>query len=94
MTKEYKTIRDVSGPLIFVEKTEPVGYSELVNVTLDDGSVKRGQVLDTAKDMVVVQMFEGTGGLNRGSGVRFTGETLFAAKSSRSSQAQVCHTTR
>ena len=76
MTKEYKTIRDVSGPLIFVEKTEPVGYAELVNVTLDDGSVKRGQVLDTSKDIVVVQVFEGTGGLNRSSGVRFTGETI------------------
>ncbi|MFQ6072171.1 MAG: ATP synthase subunit B [Methanosarcinales archaeon] len=76
MTKEYKTITEVSGPLIFVEKTEPVGYNELVNITLTDGTTKRGQVLDTSRDIVVVQVFEGTGGLNRDCGVRFTGETI------------------
>jgi V/A-type H+-transporting ATPase subunit B len=74
--KEYKTINEVSGPLIFVEKTEPVGYNELVYIKLEDGTTKRGQVLDTSKDIVVVQVFEGTGGLNRSCGVRFTGETI------------------
>jgi len=34
MTKEYKTISEIAGPLIFVEKTEPVGYNELVNINL------------------------------------------------------------
>jgi V/A-type H+-transporting ATPase subunit B len=76
MTKEYKTIVEVSGPLIFIEKTEPVGYNELVNINLPDGSTKRGQVLDTSADIVVVQVFEGTGGLNEESGVVFTGETV------------------
>lgn len=74
--KEYKTITEISGPLIFVEKTEPVGYNELVYIKLEDGTTKRGQVLDTSKDIVVVQVFEDTGGLNRGCGVRFTGETI------------------
>ncbi|MDO9518097.1 MAG: V-type ATP synthase subunit B [Methanosarcinaceae archaeon] len=76
MTKEYKTITEVSGPLIFLEKTEPVGYGELVNINLPDGTTKRGQVLDTSADTVVVQVFEGTGGLNSESGVVFTGETI------------------
>jgi V/A-type H+-transporting ATPase subunit B len=76
VTKEYKTITEIAGPLIFLEKTEPVSYNELVNITLPDGSTKRGQVLDTSHDTVVVQVFEGTGGLNRESGVRFTGETI------------------
>jgi V/A-type H+-transporting ATPase subunit B len=73
---EYKTITEVSGPLIFVEKTEPIGYNELVYIKLEDGTTKRGQVLDTSKDIVVVQIFEGTGGLNRECGVRFTGGTI------------------
>ena len=30
MQKEYKTINEIAGPLVFVEKTEPVGYGELV----------------------------------------------------------------
>lgn len=76
MTKEYKTIVEISGPLIFLEKTEPVGYGELVIINLPDGTTKRGQVLDTSTDLVAVQVFEGTGGLNEESGVVFTGETI------------------
>jgi V/A-type H+-transporting ATPase subunit B len=76
MTKEYKTIVEISGPLFFIEKTEPVGYGELVHINLPDGTTKRGQVLDTSADIVVVQVFEGTGGLNDESGVVFTGETI------------------
>ena len=76
MQKEYKTIKEISGPLVFVEKTEPVSYGELVQVSLPDGSVKRGQVLDTSHDIVVVQIFEGTSGIDKQSGVKFLGETI------------------
>lgn len=76
MTKEYHTIAQIAGPLVFVEKTEPVGFGELVSIALPDGSTKRGQVLDTSKDMVVVQVFEGTGGIDTSSGVKFLGETF------------------
>jgi V/A-type H+-transporting ATPase subunit B len=76
MTKEYYTITDIAGPLVFVEKTEPVGYGELVHIQLPDGSMKRAQVLDTSKDLVVVQVFEGTAAINRKSGVKFLGETI------------------
>ena len=74
--KEYRTITQVAGPLVFVEKTEPIGYQELVNIVLSDGTEKRGQVLDTSDDIVVVQVFESTTGIGRDSGVRFTGETI------------------
>ena len=76
MQKEYKTIKEISGPLVFVEKTEPVSYGELVQVSLPDGSTKRGQVLDTSHDIVVVQIFEGTSGIDKTSGVKFLGETI------------------
>ena len=74
--KEYRTISKIAGPLVFVEKTEPVAYQELVNIVLYDGTIKRGQVLDTSDDLVVVQVFETTTGIGRDSGVRFTGETI------------------
>jgi V/A-type H+/Na+-transporting ATPase subunit B len=74
--KEYRTINKIAGPLVFVEKTEPIGYQELVNIVLSDGTIKRGQVLDTSDDLVVVQIFETTTGIGRDSGVRFTGETI------------------
>jgi V/A-type H+-transporting ATPase subunit B len=76
MVKEYRTITEVAGPLVFVEKTDPVGYAELVEVSLPGGEKRRGQVLDTSHDMVVVQIFEGTAGINRASGVKFLGETI------------------
>jgi V/A-type H+-transporting ATPase subunit B len=74
--KEYRTINKIAGPLVFVEKTEPVGYGELVNLVLSDGSIKRGQVLDTSDELVVVQIFETTAGIGKDTGVRFTGETI------------------
>jgi V/A-type H+/Na+-transporting ATPase subunit B len=75
-TKEYKTISQIAGPLVFVEKTEPVGYNELAIVTLPNGEERRGQVLDSSHDIVVIQMFEGTSGIERAAGARFLGEAL------------------
>src|SRR3970282_2725663 len=63
-------------PLMFVAKTEWMAYGELVEIGLPDGTRKRGQVLDSAKDIVIVQVFEGTAGLDRDSTVKFLGETI------------------
>ncbi len=38
MTKEYKTINEIKGPLLFVEKTEPIGFNELVEIRTETGS--------------------------------------------------------
>ncbi|MCL2786043.1 MAG: V-type ATP synthase subunit B [Methanomassiliicoccaceae archaeon] len=76
VSKEYKTITEIAGPLVFVKKTEPISYQELVSVKLSNGSTKRGQVLDSSDDMVVVQIFEGTSGIDRDASVRFLGETM------------------
>ncbi|HJO01777.1 MAG TPA: V-type ATP synthase subunit B, partial [Candidatus Woesearchaeota archaeon] len=74
--KEYKTINRVAGPLIFVEKTEPIGYADIVKIALPDGTTKNGQVLDTSDDTVVVQVFEGTSGIDVDTRVKFLGDTL------------------
>lgn len=75
--KEYRTITGVKGPLVFIEKTHEVGYGELVDLKLPDGSARRGQVLDTSTDQVVVQVFEGTDGIdNDKTTVKFLGETI------------------
>ncbi|MAF89265.1 MAG: V-type ATP synthase subunit B [Euryarchaeota archaeon] len=74
--KEYKTINQVAGPLIFLEKTHEVGYGELVDIKLSNGDRKRGQVLDTSKDIVVVQVFGETVGIDKKASVKFTGETI------------------
>ena len=74
--KEYKTITRIAGPLIFVEKTDPVGYADIVRIALPSGEIKNGQVLDTSDDIVVVQVFEGTAGIDVDSRVKFLGDTL------------------
>jgi V/A-type H+/Na+-transporting ATPase subunit B len=79
--KEYKTISQIAGPLVFVKKTEPIGYGTVVKVTLASGEVKNGQVLDTSDDLVVVQIFEGTTGIGKSSKVKFLKENIKLAVS-------------
>jgi V/A-type H+-transporting ATPase subunit B len=75
--REYKTITRISGPLLFVEAVKDVGYNELVRVVAPDGSERRGQILEVSDKMAVVQVFEGTSGLDvEKTAVRFTGETI------------------
>jgi V/A-type H+-transporting ATPase subunit B len=74
--KEYQTITEISGPLVFVETDEPVGYDEIVEIETGDGRTRRGQVLESASDHVAIQVFEGTEGIDRNSSVRFLGETM------------------
>ncbi|WP_276249698.1 ATP synthase subunit B [Haloarcula rara] len=74
--KEYQTITEISGPLVFVETDEPVGYDEIVEIEIGDGETRRGQVLESASDHVAIQVFEGTEGIDRDASVRFLGETM------------------
>ncbi len=76
MQKEYKTITEISGPLVFAEVDEPVGYNEIVEIETPNGEVRRGQVLESTSEYVAIQVFEGTSGIDRNSSVRFLGETL------------------
>ncbi|MUV85668.1 ATP synthase subunit B [Natronomonas sp. CBA1123] len=76
MQKEYKTITEISGPLVFAEIDEPVGYDEIVEIETPSGETRRGQVLETTSEYVAIQVFEGTSGIDRNSSVRFLGETL------------------
>ncbi len=64
VTREYRTVRQVIGPLILVEGVEGVTYGELTDIKLDDGSVRRGRVLEVNGDNAMVQVFEGTSGLS------------------------------
>jgi len=75
--REYVGVDKIDGPLVYVRKTHPVGYQELVEVVDKTGHTRLGQVLDTSEDVVVVQVFEGTTELTMPSTrVRFRGEPL------------------
>ncbi|HOC68518.1 MAG TPA: V-type ATP synthase subunit B [Candidatus Hydrogenedentes bacterium] len=64
VTREYRTAKEIIGPLVLVDGVEGVTYGELTDIKLSDGSVRRGRVLEVNKDKAVVQVFEGTSGLS------------------------------
>ena len=75
--REYRGVDRIDGPLVFVRKTHPVGYRELVECVDSKGKTRLGMVLDTSAREVVVQVFEGTSGLTMPeTRVRFQGEPL------------------
>ena len=82
MAKEYKTVRDIVGPLMLVEDVEGVTYGELAEVQLQDGSKRLARVLEVTTDTALVQLFEGTRGIAPGRvKLRFLGRGLEMAVS-------------
>lgn len=76
MYKEYLTVSNIVGPLLIVDKIIDVKYGELVEIETADGSLRRGTVLDVSTEQAVVQVFEGTVGLDVDkSRVRFLGRS-------------------
>ena len=77
MVTEYSTIGDVAGPLILLDKVDHATYEELVEVELPDGEIRRGQVLEVNRQQVLIQIFEGTRGVDIAkTRVRFLGRGL------------------
>jgi V-type H+-transporting ATPase subunit B len=73
----YSTVAGVSGPLVIVEYVKKPRFAEIVNLKLGDGTFRRGQVLEVDGSKAVVQVFEGTTGIdNKGTSLEFTGEVL------------------
>ena len=63
MVKEYKTIKEVVGPIMLVDGVEGVTYNELVEIKQANGEVRRGKVLEVNRDKALVQLFESAQGL-------------------------------
>ena len=77
MLKEYRTVTEVVGPLMVVEGVEGVKYDELVEVELQTGEKRRGKVLEINGSKAMVQLFEGSSGINlKGTKARFLGRPL------------------
>ncbi|HHD16723.1 MAG TPA: V-type ATP synthase subunit B, partial [Euryarchaeota archaeon] len=74
---EYSTVSEVSGPLMVVEGVKGASYGEVVKVRSPEGNIRLGQVLEAHMDKAVIQVFEGTKGIDTDTtSVRFTGETM------------------
>ena len=82
MFKEYKTIKEVVGPLMLVENVEGVKFNELVEIVTGSGETRRGRVLEVDRDKALVQLFENSQGLQISkSRARFLGRSLELAVS-------------
>jgi len=74
---EYTTISEIAGPLMIVKGIKNVAYNEVVKIKTSSGEERTGQVLEAFLDKVVVQVFEGTKGLDtKKTSARFIGETM------------------
>lgn len=77
MLKEYKTVREVVGPLMLVDGVDGVKYEELVEIQMQTGEKRRGRVLEINGEQAMVQLFEGSSGINlKDTTVRFLGRPL------------------
>ena len=75
--KEYRTAKEVVGPLMIVEGVEGVKFNEQVEVQMQNGELRQGQVLEIDGDKAMVQLFEGSSGINlETSKIRFSGRSL------------------
>lgn len=82
MLKEYKTIREIVGPLMLVEGVEGVKYNEMVEIVAADGAIRRGKVLEINRDKALVQLFEPSQGIQVSSSkARFLGKSMELAVS-------------
>lgn len=76
----YRTVCGVNGPLVVLDNVKFAQYAEIVHFTLPDGSERSGQLLEVAGNKAVVQVFEGTAGIEaRRTAVRFSGDVLRTA---------------
>jgi len=76
-TLNYSSVTAVKGPLVILENVKQAKASEIVNITLGNGEKRQGQVLEIHGSLAVVQIFEGTSGIdNTYTRCDFTGDVL------------------
>jgi V-type H+-transporting ATPase subunit B len=79
---DYRTVTAVNGPLVILDNVKLPKFAEIINLTLADGSQRKGQVLEVAGSKAIVQVFEGTSGIDaRNTRCEFTGDILKLAVS-------------
>lgn len=74
---KFFTVKEIAGPLLLCESVTGIAYGEVVRVLTQRGDERIGQVIDVSDRVTVIQVFEGTSGLDvKTTAVRFTGETI------------------
>lgn len=61
---DYRTVSGVNGPLVILDNVKHAKYAEIVNLTLGDGTVRKGQVLEAKGNKAIVQVLIRNSNLN------------------------------
>ncbi len=65
MSLQIVGLKEIKGPLVVIDQVPDVGFEEVVELLLDDGSVRNGRVVEISGNRAVIQVFEGTSGLSK-----------------------------
>ena len=60
MIIEYVGVKEINGSLVVIDGVKGASYEEIVDIRLDNGTVRQGRIVQIEGDHVVVQVFEGT----------------------------------
>lgn len=74
---QYIGLKEINGPLIFLNHVQGISYEEMVEIKMDDGTVRHGRVVEIQGDTVAILVFEGTQDLSlRNTTIKFAGHAM------------------
>ncbi len=77
MNLQYIGLKEINGPLIFLDNVKGIGFEEMVEIKLDNGSTRHGRVVEIQGDLVAILVFEGTRDLSLDNTViKFVGHPM------------------
>ena len=82
MSIQYIGLSEINGPLVALDHVKGVGYDEIANIRLSDGTERVGRIVEISGEKAILQVFEGTKGLSlTNTKTRFTGKPMELALS-------------
>ena len=63
MLIDYIGVKEINGSLIVLDDVDNASFEEVVDIRLDDGTMRQGRIVQMEGRRVVIQVFEGTRGI-------------------------------
>lgn len=77
MIIKYVGLKEIKGSLIVLDNVENASYEELVEIELENGTVRKGRIVQIEGKRVAIQVFEGTHGISlKNTNVKLTGSAI------------------
>jgi len=74
---QYIGLEEINGPLVFLDHVENVGYEEMVEIQLSNGTTRYGRVVEIEGTKVAIQVFEGTNSMSlSNTKIKFSGRPM------------------